>query len=68
MQNYYKKLVIVRFIRKDNKPDEEYYYNSLESAREHFKLFIGDESGLYEVVLIEEYDGTEPRLIEKNQC
>ncbi len=37
----------VIFKRKDNQPDEIYYYNSLEEARYHFNLFKDDDSDLY---------------------
>lgn len=37
----------VRFIRKDNKPVEEFFYNAYEDALKHFTLFRDDDSGLY---------------------
>lgn len=40
-------LYIVRFIRKDGKPNEEYYYPLIEQAEEHFFLFLNDDSELY---------------------
>ncbi len=40
-------MFIVRFVRKDNKQDEEYYYSKLEDAKYHFSLFATDDSGLY---------------------
>lgn len=43
-------MYIVRFVRKDGKSDEEYYYHRLEDARKHIDLFKGDESGLYEKI------------------
>ena len=43
---------IVRFIRRDGKPDEEYYYPSLAKAEEHRNLFLDDDSGLYERIEI----------------
>ena len=39
---------IVRFVRKDGKPDEEYYYSTQEEAEHHRDLFQDDDSGLYE--------------------
>ncbi|WP_343252899.1 hypothetical protein [Ligaoa zhengdingensis] len=45
-------LWIVRFIRKDGKPDEEYYYRSLAEAEYHKNLFLDDDSGLYERIEI----------------
>ena len=43
-------LWIVRFVRKDGKPDEEYYYRSLAEAEHHKNLFLDDDSGLYEEI------------------
>ena len=45
-------LWIVRFVRKDGKPDEEYYYRSLAEAEYHRDLFLNDASGLYERIEI----------------
>ena len=45
-------LWIVRFVRKDGKPDEEYYYRSLAEAEHHKNLFLNDDSGLYERIEI----------------
>ncbi len=45
-------LWIVRFVRKDGKPDEEYYYHSLAEAEHHKNLFLDDDSGLYERIEI----------------
>mgnify|MGYP001154880524 CR=1 FL=1 len=43
---------IVRFIRRDGKPNEEYYYSSLADAEQHRNLFLDDDSGLYEKIEI----------------
>lgn len=45
-------LWIVRFVRKDGKPDEEYYYRSIAEAEYHRDLFLNDVSGLYERIEI----------------
>lgn len=45
-------LWIVRFVRNDGKPDEEYYYRSLAEAEYHRDLFLNDASGLYERIEI----------------
>lgn len=45
-------LWIVRFVRKDGKPDEEYYYRSLAEAEHHKNLFLNDDSGLHERIEI----------------
>ena len=50
-------IYVVRFIRKDGKPDENYYYQSLKDAEYHFHLFNDDNSGLYRTILLLEWDG-----------
>ena len=49
MNNYY----IVRFIRADNGPDEEYYYPREQDAIDHYNLFLDDDSSLYLRIEIE---------------
>lgn len=46
---------IVRFVRRDGKPDEEYYYHTLREAETHKRLFQEDDSGLYEAIEIVSY-------------
>ena len=45
-------LWIVRFVRKEGKPDKEYYYRSLAEAEYHKNLFLDDDSELYERIEI----------------
>ena len=45
-------LWIVKFVRKDGKPDEEYFYHSQSEAEYHRDLFQNDDSGLYEKIEI----------------
>ncbi len=45
-------MYIVRFVRLDGKPDEEYYYQSLQDAQYHLHLFDTDDSGLYNKVIL----------------
>lgn len=40
-------MYIVRFVRTDGNPDEEYCYYHWEDALFHFSLFKNDNSGLY---------------------
>jgi hypothetical protein len=40
-------MYITRFIRKDHKPPEEYYYRSKAEALAHLDLFREDDSDLY---------------------
>lgn len=46
---------IVRFIRRDGKPDEEYYYRTHWEAEAHKALFQEDDSELYETIEIIRY-------------
>ena len=46
---------IVRFVHRDGKPDEEYYYHTLREAEAHKGLFQEDDSGLYEAIEIVSY-------------
>ena len=45
-------MFIVRFVRKDGQPDEEYYYHTLQEAEAHKLLFDDDDSDLYERIEI----------------
>lgn len=49
-------LYVVRFIRYDGKPDEEYVYRTYEDALAHYSLFKNDDSGLYEKIEIIDFD------------
>ena len=41
-------MYIVRFIRKDGKHNEEYYYRKYEDAFYHLKLFYHDDTEYYD--------------------
>ena len=43
---------IVQFQRRDNLPDEEYYYYDRDEADKHFRLFYKDDSGLYKRIVL----------------
>lgn len=43
---------IVRFCRKDSKPEEDYYYNNIVDAKYHLSLFADDDSGLYDNITL----------------
>ena len=45
-------MFIVRFVRKDGKPDEEYYYHTLQEAEAHKKLFDDDDSDFEDIAPI----------------
>ena len=46
----HEKNYIVKFIRKDALPDEEYIYPDRQDAEHHFNLFRHDDSGLYKKI------------------
>lgn len=52
---------IVRFVRKDNKPVEEFFYHTFEAATSHFLLFKDDDSDLY--MRIEIVEGTTEKVV-----
>ena len=43
---------VVRFIRMDDKPCEEYYYKRQKDAQYHFDLFRSDDSQLYKKIVL----------------
>lgn len=45
-------MYITRFIRRDRRPNEEYYYPTIEEARYHLEQFRDDDSELYECIEI----------------
>ncbi len=47
-------MYLVRFIRKDRQPNEEYFYNSLKDAEYHLSLFLDDDSDLYDRIELED--------------
>jgi hypothetical protein len=59
----YTKNWIVRFVRKDGKLDEEYYYNTQAEAEYHRNLFQDDDSGLYERIDVEKDEQLSVKLI-----
>ena len=51
-------MYLVRFIRQDTQPEEEYFYHKRSAAMEHFHLFRNDDSGLYSrIEVLELMDG-----------
>lgn len=49
-------MYVLRFVRKDDQPPEEYYYRQLEDARYHLSLFINDDSNLYNRIELEDVE------------
>ena len=54
---------IVCFIRRDNKPDENYFYHTLKEAEEHLNLFKNDDSGLYRRIEVQNTNDNVRRLL-----
>lgn len=49
-------MFIVRFVRVDKQPSEEYYYNTMEEARWHLSHFTEDDSELYNIIEVVDCD------------
>lgn len=43
-------MFLVKFVRADDFPDEEYLYHYESEAMHHFSLFDGDDSNLYSLI------------------
>lgn len=56
-------MYVVRFVRKDNFPNEEYFYPQLSDAYYHFQLFENDTSQLYCVLQLLEIDTKRDSII-----
>ena len=52
-------MYITRFVRRDGKADEDYFYDELMDALWHIQQFQDDESGLYEKILVIDAEGSE---------
>lgn len=55
-------MYITRFVRRDRRPDEEYYYPTIEEARYHLEQFRDDDSELYEHIEIVSDDEPEKAI------
>lgn len=53
---------IVRFIRKDDKPVDEFFYHTYEEAFVHLALFRNDDSGLYRRIEIDQAWGDDKAI------
>lgn len=53
---------IVRFIRKDGKPVEEFFYHTYEEAFVHLALFRDDDSGIYQRIEIVRASGNKKAI------
>lgn len=45
-------MYIVRFVRKDGQPNEDYYYSFAHDAIKHFLFFENDNSNLYDEICV----------------
>lgn len=45
------KWFLTKFVRKDHKKDEDYWYNTAEEALDHLRKFIEEDSNLYEKIV-----------------
>ncbi len=50
-------MYIIRFIRRDGKKNEDYWYHTLEEALAHLELFRDDDSGLYKKIVVIDEEG-----------
>ena len=55
-------MYITRFVRRDRRPNEEYYHPTIEDARNHLEQFRGDDSELYERIEIVSDDEPEKAI------
>ena len=55
----------ITFYRRDDQPDEIYYYNHLDEARYHFELFREDDSELYSRIVLALYKKNMEMIIDK---
>lgn len=61
-------MYITRFIRKDGKKNEDYWYHTKEEAIAHLELFRDDDSGLYErIVVVDENEKENSALYFESQ-
>lgn len=59
------RIYAVRFIRKDNKPAEEYLYRRKDDAEAHFNLFLLDDSDLYAHIDLTEASNDQKEVVLK---
>lgn len=55
-------MFIVRFVRNDGFPNEDYYYACLKDAEYHYNLYEGDTSQLYSVLQLLETDSDKEKV------
>ena len=56
-------MYLIKFIRKDLNPDEDYYYHNLTDAQNHFDLFHDDDSDLYQRIELLQIEGLTENLL-----
>ena len=56
-------MYIVRFIRVDGQPNEDYFYNEPFGAIHHLKLFAKDDSNLYRSIQLIFVESSEKEVV-----
>ena len=56
-------MTVVRFVRKDGEPDEEYYYLDVAEARFHYSLYADDENSPYKSAKLYNFETGEELLV-----
>ena len=59
-------LYIVRFMRLDDYPDEEYNYIRKSDAEKHFSMYATDNSGLYYEIQLSEVRNKTAKILNAN--
>ncbi len=57
-------MYLLRFVRRDQQPNEEYFYNNQQDAEYHMNLFRDDDSDLYCRIELLEVEGPMETVIE----
>lgn len=57
-------MYLLRFVRRDQQPNEEYFYNNQQDAEYHMNLFRDDDSDLYCHIDLLRVEGTSETIIE----
>ena len=60
-------MYMVRFIRQDGQPNEEYFYNNQLDAEHHLNLFRNDDSNLYDRIELLRIENVRETMIEAIQ-
>ena len=61
-------LYVVRFVRRDMEPVEEYYYSNINAAEGHLNLFLDDDSELYDRIELLRQDPDVEVMLKEIRC